>query len=199
MDDDGTDDYAEEDLKMDMDTDTWNEPDAFEKFILDVIPPPNFHQVCTRIRFLCTTSNHTFQSQDSTIASTLASTPSLVPDSSSPVRITDVFPSSPYASSSPVRKSMSRISSLAFSASSFPKYTPAPPPAQRKRVAYLQKRIERSKHKGKNPFNVSDEEGTKSTAVVAEKPTGPKDMDGRILTREQAMAIIGADDDVEEV
>lgn len=47
MDDDGTDDYAEEDLKMDMDTDTWNEPGAFEKFILDVIPPPNYDQVCT--------------------------------------------------------------------------------------------------------------------------------------------------------
>lgn len=66
-------------------------------------------------------------------------------------------------------------------------------------MAYLQKRIERSKHKGENPFNDSDGEGTKSTTVAAEKPTGPKDMDGRILTREQAMAIIGADDDVEEV
>lgn len=47
MDDDGTDDFAEEDLKMDMDIDTWNEPGAFEKFILDVIPPLNYDQVYT--------------------------------------------------------------------------------------------------------------------------------------------------------
>lgn len=41
-------DYAE-DLKMDIDIDTWNEPkNAFAKFLLDSvgISPPNFHQVC---------------------------------------------------------------------------------------------------------------------------------------------------------
>lgn len=70
-------------------------------------------------------------------------------------------------------------------------------------MAYLQKRIERSKHKGKNPFNDSDGEGSeagkKNVADVVEQPTGLRSMDGRFLTREEALAIIGADDDVAEV
>ncbi|KAJ4468890.1 hypothetical protein J3R30DRAFT_3714390 [Lentinula aciculospora] len=174
-------DYAE-DTQMNIDTDTWNEPkNGFAKFLIDSvgIAPPNFHQ---------------------SRQSDVASTPSLIHDSSSPSRITDHFPSSPYPSSSPMRAAISKLSPLA---NSYPKYTPAPPPVQRKRVAYILKRIERSKHKKPpKPVTGSGKEddskrGTASHAV--EKPTGPRGIDGRYLTREQAMAIIGADDNVAEV
>ncbi|KAF8828249.1 hypothetical protein HHX47_DHR4000795 [Lentinula edodes] len=179
-------DYAE-DLKMDIDIDTWNEPkNAFAKFLLDSvgISPPNFHQ----------------SQQDSS----LSSTPSLTHDSSSPTRISDFLPSSPYtSSSSPMRHS--KISTLAFP-TSFTGYTPAPPPAQRKRVAYIQRRIERSKHKKPpKPVHGSDEDhdSDSSEAPVAghqvKKFTGPQVIGERYITREQVMAIIGADDNVAEV
>ncbi|KAJ3998103.1 hypothetical protein F5050DRAFT_1806232 [Lentinula boryana] len=176
-------DYTE-DLKMDIDPSAWNEPtNAFAKFLIESagIPLPDF-------------------SQSKGLSEN--STPSLVHDFSSPSRITDPFPSSPYlSSSSPVRAGYSKSSPLAFSAS-FPEYTPAPPPAQRKRVAYIQKRIERSKRKKlAKPDNGSDreEDSKPNAATAAEKPSGPRGIDGRYLTREEAMRIIGADDNVAEV
>ncbi|KAE9390328.1 hypothetical protein BT96DRAFT_925980 [Gymnopus androsaceus JB14] len=167
--------YAEEDLKMDIDPDFWNEPsNAFAKFLLGVIPAPEFSQ-----------------SRESSIASTPSHGTGFLFSTASIRRVSLYTLHNLLFSCAQLH---SQNFALAFS-TSFPKYTPGPPPARRKRVAYLQKRIERSKHKGSNPFNDPDENDQAKTKPAA----GPKGMDGRILTREEAMAIIGADDDVAEV
>ncbi|KAJ3729869.1 hypothetical protein C8R42DRAFT_772387 [Lentinula raphanica] len=165
-------DYTE-DLTMDIEPDTWNEPqNSFATYLLESmgIPPPDFSKSVGRSDI---------------------STPSLVHDpTSSPSRITDLFPSSPFvSSSSPVRASTSKSSPIPFP-SSFPKYTPAPPLAQRKRLAYIQKRIERSKKK-KLPKCGAEEKEDPLSKAEAEKL--------KQIAREEAMRIIGADDNVAEV
>ncbi|KIK55017.1 hypothetical protein GYMLUDRAFT_76766 [Collybiopsis luxurians FD-317 M1] len=192
--------YSEEDIEMEIDTDTWNEPkNAFAEFLLYCvnIPPPDFQQ-----------------SQRSSSSSSSAST--FLP-SSSPVRTIDDFsPFTPYsASSSPVRAPIAGLSSplsfLKLHSSSYPKCTPAPPPAQRKRVKYLQKRIERSKlRKAPGPKDQEgdeDEEKKTSQSHVAttkaitratrgqRKPViaKPKPVTLGGITRAQAMAVIAAD------
>ncbi|KAF9063490.1 hypothetical protein BDP27DRAFT_1451233 [Rhodocollybia butyracea] len=137
----------DEDLEMDIDPETWNLPkDAFAQFLIDsmAIPGPNFHR-----------------SQDPRTTSTS----SLVVDEDCS-SITDLLPSSPYLpSSSPARAAVSKSSPIRFP-SSFPKFTPAPPPAQRKRVAYIQKRIERSKRKPIPKLKDEDEASEKRPSVI---------------------------------
>ncbi|KAF5389697.1 hypothetical protein D9757_006054 [Collybiopsis confluens] len=173
---------GEEDLEMDIDPDSWNDPEsAFKDFLVGClkISPPCFDfdkepQTQTQAQGLSSSSRSTC-------------TPGLINDvSSSPVRQSSLLPSTPgYLPSSPVRgrtggnlsptsapaewtisnifahgknKATTSSISLPITGSVSLPLPPPRPPSQRKRMAYLRRRIERSKSRVRKEPIVKDGE-----------------------------------------
>ncbi|KAI3608429.1 hypothetical protein WG66_000930 [Moniliophthora roreri] len=227
-------DEAEEDYTKRMSSKLWNKPgDAFEKYLKRSVtlkmPSPIYRHAVSSSTSLVSTPGLTTDDVD------FSSSP--VMPKSSPFPSSSPFISRSYSSPSSLfspRKSSTSLFSSArksvsslFSSSStsprkrplFPTQTPALPPAQRKRMAYIKKRIERSKektrHRNRGKKKVEneaelvdyDELVDQLNAELEEDDDDEKDKekeqkgkirmgDGRYLTVREAMEEVGVEQEV---
>ncbi|KAF9260457.1 hypothetical protein L218DRAFT_989589 [Marasmius fiardii PR-910] len=157
---DDCDEWEEEDWEAMLSPDNWNNPPkAFSGYLrrISSLPPPILYKHSA----LSTTS--------------ITSTPGLANDFSSSPPKSSPFPSTPF---SPIGRafSLGLLGSSSISPAPkrligvFPKHTPALPHAQRKRSAYIAKRIERSKQRTRSRPRKEDEiEGSQERVKLQDR------------------------------